>query len=92
MSSGGAGESPLRVVWSEKARADMRAIDRVIAMDILHCLGRYLATRSGDVVKLKPPLPGFRLRCGDYRLFFRNEENPSVVEITGVGHRREVYR
>jgi mRNA-degrading endonuclease RelE of RelBE toxin-antitoxin system len=31
---------------------------------------RYLASRTGDVKKLKPPLTGFRLRCGDYRLFF----------------------
>jgi hypothetical protein len=31
-------------------------------MQILHCVDRYLASRSGDVKKLKPPRTGFRLR------------------------------
>ncbi len=55
------------------------------------CIGRYLATRNGDVKKLKPPQTGFRLRCGGYRIFF---EQPSerAISITGVRHRREAYR
>ena len=53
-----------------RQRADLRAIDRQTGLDILHCIGRYLATRNGDVKKLKPPQIGFRLRCGDYRIFF----------------------
>jgi hypothetical protein len=55
----------IAVIWSPEARADLRAIDRETAMRILHCVDRYLATRIGDVKKLKPPLTGFRLRCGD---------------------------
>jgi hypothetical protein len=39
-------------------------------MQILHCLDRYLANRRGDMKKFKPPLAGFRIRCGDYRVFF----------------------
>jgi mRNA-degrading endonuclease RelE of RelBE toxin-antitoxin system len=39
-------------------------------MQILQCVDRYLASRIGDVKKPKPPLTGFRLRCGDYRVFF----------------------
>ena len=58
------------MIWSPEARADLRAIDRETAMQILHCVDRYLANRTGDVKKLKPPLTGFRLRCGDYRVFF----------------------
>jgi hypothetical protein len=50
-------------IW--EARADLRAIDRETAMRILHCVDRCLATRTGDVKKLKPPPTGFRLRCGD---------------------------
>ncbi len=63
----------LSIRWSEEARADHRQIDRMIALDILHCTDRYLTTRSGDVKKLKPPQTGFRLRCGDYRLFFEEK-------------------
>ena len=60
----------IAVIWSPEARADLRAIDRETAMQILHCVDRYLANHTGDVKKLKPPFTGFRLRCGDYRVFF----------------------
>ena len=81
----------IAVIWSPEARADLRAIERETAMQILHCLDRYLASRAGDVKKLKPPLTGFRLRCGDYRVFF-DLLNESTIEITGVRHRRDAYR
>jgi mRNA-degrading endonuclease RelE of RelBE toxin-antitoxin system len=61
----------IAAIWSPEARADLRALERGTAMQILFCLDRYLATCTGDVKKLKPPLTGFRLRCGDYRIFFR---------------------
>lgn len=79
------------VIWSPEARADLRVIERDIAIQILHCLDRYLSSRAGDVKKLKPPLAGFRLRCGDHRVFFELKDERSI-EITGVRHRREAYR
>jgi mRNA-degrading endonuclease RelE of RelBE toxin-antitoxin system len=79
------------VIWSPEARADLRAIDRETAMQILHCVDRYLINRTGDVKKLKPPLTGFRLRCGDYRVFFDHKDE-TTIEITGVRNRREAYR
>jgi mRNA-degrading endonuclease RelE of RelBE toxin-antitoxin system len=85
--------APERIVvtWSPEARADLRSIDRETAMQILHCIDRYLSSRTGDVKKLKPPRTGFRLRCGDYRVFFDHKEE-STIEIAGVRHRREAYR
>jgi mRNA-degrading endonuclease RelE of RelBE toxin-antitoxin system len=79
------------VIWSPEARADLRAIDRETAMQILHAIDRYLASRNGGVKKLKPPLAGFRLRCGDYRVFF-DPKDETTIEITGVRNRREAYR
>jgi mRNA-degrading endonuclease RelE of RelBE toxin-antitoxin system len=81
----------IAVVWSPEARADLRAIDRAAAMQILRCVDRYLASRSGDVKRLKPPLAGFRLRCGEYRVFF-DPKDQTMIEITGVRNRREAYR
>ena len=54
----------IAVIWSAEARADLRGVERETALQILHCVDRYLASRTGDVKKLKPPLIGFRLRCG----------------------------
>jgi mRNA-degrading endonuclease RelE of RelBE toxin-antitoxin system len=79
------------IVWSLDARADLRAIDRAAALDILHCIDRYLVDRNGDVKRLKPPMIGFRLRCGDYRIFFR-QTSENGIAVTGVRHRRDAYR
>ena len=85
--------APQRVaaIWSQEARADLRAIDRETAMQILRCLDRYLASRTGDVKKLRPPLTGFRLRCGDYRMFF-DQKDETTINVTAVRNRREAYR
>ncbi len=89
--SEGAAPSRLAIAWSLEAQAELRAIDRQTALDILHCIDRYLATHSGDVKKLKPPMTGFRLRCGDYRVFFK-QVGEQGVSVTGVRHRRDAYR
>ena len=81
----------ITVVWSPEARAELRAIDRKTALEILHCIDHYLATHTGDVKRLKPPLTGFRLRCGDYRVFF-DAKDEKTIHITAVRHRREAYR
>ncbi len=81
----------IAVAWSPEARADLRAIQRQTAMQILHCVDRYLINRAGSVKKLKPPRTGFRLRCGDYRVFF-DQRDENSIEITGVRNRREAYR
>jgi mRNA-degrading endonuclease RelE of RelBE toxin-antitoxin system len=81
----------LSIAWSLDARANLRAIDRETALDILHCVDRYLATRNGDVKKLKPPMTGFRLRCGDYRIFFK-QTGEDRISVTGVLHRSQAYR
>jgi mRNA-degrading endonuclease RelE of RelBE toxin-antitoxin system len=59
-------------------------------MQILDCVDHYLANRTGDMKKLKPPFTGFRLRCVDHRVFF--DQLDESIAITGVRHRREAYR
>ena len=54
-------------------------------------MDRYLASRTFDVKKLKPPLTGFRLRCSDYRVFF-DQRDENTITITAVRNRREAYR
>ena len=79
------------VRWSPEARTDLRSIDRDQALQILYCVSRFLTDRIGDVKKLKPPFIGFRLRCGDYRVFF-DLKSDNTIEITAVRHRKEAYR
>jgi len=69
------------VIWPPEARADLRAIHRETAMQILHCVDRYLANCTGDVKKLKPPFTVSRLRCGDHRAFF---DQPAGIDRHGA--------
>lgn len=34
----------------------------------------------------------WRLRVGDYRIVYRVDEKRRVVEVSEIGHRRDVYR
>lgn len=81
----------IAVIWSPEARADVRAIEQTIALRILYCIDDFISRRVGNVKKLKPPRTGFRLRCGDHRVFF-DYTDPSVIAITAVLDRKEAYR
>jgi|HubBroStandDraft_4_1064222.scaffolds.fasta_scaffold852619_2 mRNA-degrading endonuclease RelE of RelBE toxin-antitoxin system len=79
------------VIWSPTARADLRAIDRENAWQILKAIDRYLETGAGGVIKLQPPRTEFRLRAGDYRVLFRRI-GEQTIEVLRVRHRSEAYR
>ena len=51
--------------WSPEALADLRAIERGAAMQILYCIDRYLTARSGDVNEIEAT--GVRHRREGYR-------------------------
>jgi mRNA interferase RelE/StbE len=51
-------------------------------------LTQYAATGYGDVKKLKGR-SGLRLRVGDWRLIFYEEDGTIIV--VAVGHRRDIY-
>ena len=74
----------LSIVWSDEARP----ICAASTVSRPRHLPRRPLHRNGDVKKLKPPQTGFRLRCGDYRLFFEFR-NETAIEVIGVRHRRE---
>jgi mRNA-degrading endonuclease RelE of RelBE toxin-antitoxin system len=81
-----------RVVFSDEARADVRAIDRETALRLLVALARFLKTDAGDVKQLEGfDPPRHRLRVGDRRLIFIKRGDDSI-EILNVHHRREAYR
>lgn len=44
------------------------------------------------VTKLRGSLDLFRIRCTDYRIIYRINNNQLIIMIIKVGHRREVYR
>jgi mRNA-degrading endonuclease RelE of RelBE toxin-antitoxin system len=80
-----------KITWTDQGKADLRAIDQVTALRILHTITRYLATGEGDVKRLQEiEPPEFRLRSGDYRVRF-HDLGDSIL-VLAVKHRREAYR
>jgi len=80
-----------RIVFKDQARSDLRAIDRIKALQILQALDRLSLTGDGDVKRLQDvEPPEFRLRVGNYRLRFYYEADSILV--LAVDHRSEAYR
>jgi mRNA interferase RelE/StbE len=79
-----------RIVWTEPAKADVRRLDREVAMRILAALHRFAKTGEGDVKALQGK-EELRLRIGDYRLFFLCPD-ADTIEVRRVLPRKEAYR
>ena len=82
---------PKRIVWTAQATADIRGIERLIALQTLKTLARYAQTGEGNIRQLQgtePPL--IRLRAQDHRVFFRDKGE--YLEISRVLDRKEAYR
>jgi plasmid stabilization system protein ParE len=80
-----------RIVWTDQAKADIRGIEQLIAIQILKTLGRYVLTGDGATKQLTgvaPPL--IRLRAQNHRIFFR--DHGDYFKIERVLDRKEAYR
>jgi mRNA-degrading endonuclease RelE of RelBE toxin-antitoxin system len=81
----------MKIDWPARARADLRAIDREAAVQILHALAHFARSGEGDVKALKGRFAGLRrLRVGDYRVFFMQPADS--IYITRILHRSQAYR
>lgn len=82
---------PYRIDWLDEAKADVRSLDRPVAMRIFAGVLHFARTGSGDVNALHGDMAGaFRLRLGDYRVLFTLVNGS--MHIFGVSHRSEAYR
>jgi len=43
-----------------------------------------------NTTKLKPPLHGYKVRVGDYRILF--EFSPDLITVHKIKHRKDAYR
>lgn len=81
----------MRFIWPESARVELRAIDREIAIRILHALTLYGESGVGDVKALAGQWQGhLRIRVGDYRVIFTIA--PDEITIIRARHRSDIYR
>jgi mRNA-degrading endonuclease RelE of RelBE toxin-antitoxin system len=80
-----------KITWTDRPKADVRAIDQKTALDLLHRLARFLLTEEGNVKQLQgTDPPELRLRLGSYRESFY--DHGDTIEILAVKHRKDAYR
>lgn len=81
----------MRFPFTLKAKAQLRAIDRNVALQILEAIDRFGKTGSGDAKPLHGEWQGcYRLRVGEWRVIYRPLADG--LEVLAVGHRSNVYR
>jgi mRNA interferase RelE/StbE len=78
------------IAWSDRARTDVRNLDRKTAMRIFEALHRLAETGEGDVRKLAGEPEELRLRVGNWRVRFTDDGE--TLSIHAVLHRKEAYR
>lgn len=79
-----------KFVWTQRAKQELRQIQREQAMSILRALTDYASSGRGRIKRLKGS-GDLGLRIGDYRLRFEVIDEDSY-HILGVSNRREEYR
>ena len=84
------GVAEIRVVFSARARRDLRRIDAPARTRIVAGIELYAGTGVGDVKRVQTRAE-LRLRVGDWRVFFRRA-GEGGIEIDAILHRREAYR
>ena len=83
------------VEWDERARKELRKLDKQVQKDILHYLRSRIAT-DGSPKRFGKPLAGhlaglWRYRIKDHRLICKIEDGNLVVLVLRASHRRHVY-
>lgn len=78
----------------EEAARDLARLDRGAAQQVTARI-RWLSANLEAIkpVTLKGDLAGlFKLRAGDYRVFYEILPAEKIIIIHQIGHRREIYR
>ena len=74
----------------------VRELERLSPVEHDRISEKILALESNphppNSLRLKHPLSGFRLRVGDWRVFYNVDTTAGVISVYAVRHRREAYR
>ena len=84
-----------RIGLTDSARRFVERADAPLQRRLRRCFEvlRTEPRKHPNAVMLRGEFAGhYRFRVGDYRVVYCVREREQLVEITQIGHRREVYR
>ena len=79
------------IQYDPKAVKQLKKLDKYEASKILDGIENYASNPiSSKIKKLKTPFDGaYRLRLGDYRVIFYQEDD--LMLISRIAHRKQIY-
>ncbi len=80
-----------RVILADRARRDLRNLDRPVAVRVIRAINRYAATGNGDVIQLQGREMEWRLRVGQWRVLFTFDEAQGSLVVLRVLPRSRAY-
>ena len=81
-----------RLAYSNRAHRQLQSLDPAITRRVLRALERLAVREHGDVLRVRGRDRTWRLRVGDWRVFFTFEFPDRTIRVLGVLHRSEAYR
>jgi mRNA interferase RelE/StbE len=81
-----------RVTLTASAERELHRLPALVIARIMQRLGRLVSDpRPPGCKKLKGGDKQWRIRVGDYRVVYEIDDTARMVDVTRIGHRREVY-
>lgn len=83
-----------RIEFLPEASTEVAALDKAVAQRVLNKL-KWLAENFAELSPepLSDKLKGlFKLRVGNYRVFYSFNRERRIITVHLVGHRREIYK
>jgi len=80
------------VIWDTKPLDFLNKLELFTARRIIRSVRDFSENpRAREFKKLKGK-DFFRLRVGDYRIFFNFDSKNKRIQIIGIGHRKNIYK
>ncbi len=82
----------MRLEWQPRALKDLARLDKRVQQRIVAAMERFASTGQGDVVRLTDVQPPeFRLRTGDWRVRFTQDQVSRTILVLRVLPRDKAY-
>ena len=79
------------IILSEQVVKQLEKLEKNTQERILKALERIRMKPEAYVTKLVGPF-GYKLRIGDYRVIIDINHGKSIISVTKVGHRKNIYK
>lgn len=82
-----------KVLVEKKAFKELKKLDKTVVRRVMTAIQKLSSDpRPPGSKKLSGSENTWRIRVGDYRVLYAIDDVIRLIEITKVGHRRDVYR